>query len=146
MPKINRRLLGLVMIVAGAIIGWLGWEEKQSIGSGLKSAITGSPSDKAVYMLGAAGFLIVGGIFWPRAPKGNNPPVGPGGGARLEYGPSGRRSPTSVRLFGGKPGDLVLVTKNVPHSIRNTHATANMACILARSPLPCQNVAVKTEA
>ena len=44
-----------------------------------------------------------------------------------------------------KPGDLVLVPKNVPHSISNTHATANMVCILAQSPLPCQHVAVKPE-
>ena len=44
-----------------------------------------------------------------------------------------------------KPGDLVLVPKNVPHSISNTHPTANMVCILAQSPLPCQHVAVKPE-
>ena len=44
-----------------------------------------------------------------------------------------------------KPGDLVFVPKNIPHSIRNTHATANMVCILAQSPLPCQHVAVKKE-
>ena len=42
-------------------------------------------------------------------------------------------------------GDLVFVPKDVPHSIRNTHSTANMVCILAQSPLPCQHVAVETE-
>ena len=70
MQKINGRILGLVMVVAGAILGWLGWEEKQSIGSGLKSAFTGSPSDKAVYMLGAAAVLIVGGLFMAARSKG----------------------------------------------------------------------------
>lgn len=44
-----------------------------------------------------------------------------------------------------KPGDLVLVPKNVPHSISNTHATAKMVCILAQSPTPCQHLAVKPE-
>jgi quercetin dioxygenase-like cupin family protein len=44
-----------------------------------------------------------------------------------------------------KPGDLVLVPKNVPHSIRNTQPTANMVCILAQTPLPCEHVAVKPE-
>ena len=42
-------------------------------------------------------------------------------------------------------GDLVFVPKDAPHSISNTHATANMVCILAQSPLPCQHVAVKPE-
>ncbi len=70
MQKINGRILGLVMVVAGAILGWLGWEEKQSIGSGLKSAFTGSPSDKAVYMLGAAAVLIVVGLFMAARSKG----------------------------------------------------------------------------
>lgn len=39
-----------------------------------------------------------------------------------------------------KPGDLVLVPKDVPHSIRNTHEIDNMVCILAQSPLPCEHV------
>ena len=63
MQTINNKILGIVMIVAGGVIGWLGWEEKQSIGSGLKSAFSGSPSDKAIYMLVAAAILIALGLF-----------------------------------------------------------------------------------
>ncbi len=63
MKQLNpRTIAGLVMIVAGGIVGWLGWEEKQSIGSGLKSAFTGSPSDKAIWMLAIAAVLIVVGV------------------------------------------------------------------------------------
>lgn len=40
-------------------------------------------------------------------------------------------------------GDLVLVPKDVPHSIRNTHTSENMVCILAQSPLPCDHVPVE---
>lgn len=39
-------------------------------------------------------------------------------------------------------GDVVLVPKDVPHAIRNTHALENMVCILAQSPLPCVHVPV----
>ena len=39
-------------------------------------------------------------------------------------------------------GDLVLVPKDVPHSIRNKHESENMVCILAQSPLPCEHVPV----
>lgn len=62
MNMLNNPIAGLVMIAAGAIIGWLGWEEKQSIGSGLKSALTGSPTDKAVWMLGVGAVLVVVGL------------------------------------------------------------------------------------
>lgn len=41
-----------------------------------------------------------------------------------------------------KQGDMVLVPKDVPHSIRNQHPTENMVCILAQAPLPCEHVAV----
>ena len=55
-------IAGLVMIVAGGIVGWLGWEEKQSVGSTLTSAFTGSPSDKAIWMLAIAAVLVVVGV------------------------------------------------------------------------------------
>lgn len=42
-----------------------------------------------------------------------------------------------------KSGDLVFVPKNSPHSIRNTHSSAKMVCILAQSPLPCEHVPVE---
>lgn len=41
-------------------------------------------------------------------------------------------------------GDVVFVPKNAPHSIRNTHTSHNMVCILAQSPLPCEHVPVDT--
>lgn len=43
-----------------------------------------------------------------------------------------------------KPGDLVLAPKDAPHSVRNTHATENMVCILAQTPLPCEHVPVNS--
>ena len=39
-----------------------------------------------------------------------------------------------------KPGDVVLVPKNVSHAILNMHETDNMVCVLAQSPLPCEHV------
>ena len=43
-----------------------------------------------------------------------------------------------------QPGDLVWVPKNVPHAICNTHVSANMVCILAQAPLPCEHVPVSS--
>jgi quercetin dioxygenase-like cupin family protein len=45
-------------------------------------------------------------------------------------------------MYAVNAGDLVLVPKDVPHSIRNKHESENMVCILAQSPLPCEHVAV----
>lgn len=44
--------------------------------------------------------------------------------------------------FAVSQGELVLVPKDVPHAIRNTHAVDNMVCILVQSPLPCVHVPV----
>lgn len=62
MQKINGRILGLVMLVAGGIIGSLGWEEKRSIGAAAKSAIAGSPSDMSGFLSGAGIMLIALGL------------------------------------------------------------------------------------
>ena len=39
-----------------------------------------------------------------------------------------------------KPGDVVLVPKNVSHAILNMHESDNMVCVLVQSPLPCEHV------
>ena len=56
------RIIGLVLIAAGAIVGWLGWEEKQSLGSKLSETFAGAPSDKATWMLVIAAVLVVVGV------------------------------------------------------------------------------------
>lgn len=62
MNRINNGLIGMLMIAAGGIVGWLGWEERQSIGSGLKRALTGSSSDKALWMLAVGAILVAVGL------------------------------------------------------------------------------------
>jgi mannose-6-phosphate isomerase-like protein (cupin superfamily) len=47
-----------------------------------------------------------------------------------------------TQQYSVKAGDLVLIPKNSAHSIRNTHFSENMICILAQSPLPCEHVLV----
>ncbi len=49
-----------------------------------------------------------------------------------------------LEKYSVRPGDFVLVPKDTPHSIRNTHALDDMISILAQSPLPCEHVPVDT--
>ena len=58
----NQGLIGIVMVVAGAVIGWMGWEESQSVGSSLKRTLMGSHSEKAMWMLGIGAVLVVLGL------------------------------------------------------------------------------------
>ncbi len=59
----NLRLVGLVAIAAAAVVGWLGWQEYRSVGSKISSAITGSPTDSAMWLLIVAAALAVGGAW-----------------------------------------------------------------------------------
>ncbi len=56
------RWIGLGMIVAGAIVGWFGWQEYQSVGSKLTEAVSGSPTDNAIWMLVIGAVLVVVGL------------------------------------------------------------------------------------
>lgn len=55
----NVRVIGAALIVAGAVLGWFGWQEYNSLTSSIASAISGSPTDRAMWMLGGAAVLIV---------------------------------------------------------------------------------------
>ena len=58
------RYIGWGMVIVGAILAWYGWQEKQSVGSKLKEAISGSPTDSALWMLIGGVVLIVAGLGW----------------------------------------------------------------------------------
>ncbi len=59
----RNRLVGLVLIAAGAVVGWMGWEERQTLGSQLNKLVSGSPSDKAMWLMIIGGVLIVVGAL-----------------------------------------------------------------------------------
>ena len=61
----NLKFVGIGLVVVGAILGYFGWQEYQSVGSSISSAITGSPTDRAMWMLiAAAAAIVVGGALF----------------------------------------------------------------------------------
>ena len=58
----STRVIGAALIVAGAVLGWFGWQEYNSLTSSISSAISGSPTDRAMWMLGGAAVLVVLGL------------------------------------------------------------------------------------
>lgn len=67
------KLIGLVLVVAGAGLLYFGWQEKEGAASVLKETFTGNPTDKAMYMLIGGAVCVVAGIglgaFGGRKPK-----------------------------------------------------------------------------
>lgn len=59
----NKKLVGIILLVAGVGLGVWGFQVSGSIGSQLSSTLTGSPTDKVMilYIAGAACF--VAGLF-----------------------------------------------------------------------------------
>jgi TRAP-type C4-dicarboxylate transport system permease small subunit len=56
------RVIGAAMVVAGAVLGWFGWQEYNSFSSSISSALSGSPTDRAMWMLGGAAVLLLLGL------------------------------------------------------------------------------------
>jgi ABC-type branched-subunit amino acid transport system permease subunit len=58
----NQRAIGLIIAVVGAVLAWYGWQEHQSVGSQLSEMMTGSPTDRSLWMLIGGGVLVVVGL------------------------------------------------------------------------------------
>jgi uncharacterized membrane protein YidH (DUF202 family) len=56
------RLLGIVLVGAGALLAWMGWQEKQTIRSRLEEVLRGSPSDRVLWMLGIGAVVVLIGL------------------------------------------------------------------------------------
>jgi uncharacterized protein YjeT (DUF2065 family) len=57
-----KRIIGIVLIVAGAVLLWQGWEARQSVGSRISQALQGSPSSQALWLLAIGAVLVVVGV------------------------------------------------------------------------------------
>ena len=66
------RLIGILLMVAGVILLAYGLRENDSFGSAFSRAFTGSPTDKAMWLMGGGGLLAAVGaavVFLPRKKK-----------------------------------------------------------------------------
>lgn len=59
----GRRALGLALLVGGLILLYFGMNESQSFASDMSEMMTGSPTDRSVWMLVAGGAAAVVGGF-----------------------------------------------------------------------------------
>ena len=57
------RLIGLAVAAVGGYVAWMGWQEQQSMGSRLHEALAGSPSDRALWMLGLGALAALIGMI-----------------------------------------------------------------------------------
>lgn len=55
------RIIGVVLVIVGAIVAWQGWEKKQAVGSQLSAAFGGT-NTTALWMLGIGAVLVIVGV------------------------------------------------------------------------------------
>ena len=58
------RIIGLAIAGAGAVVLYFGWQSYQSVGSKISSAISGTPTDKALWLLIGGGVLVLAGLLY----------------------------------------------------------------------------------
>ncbi len=55
------KLIGIALLVVGALLLYWGYQTHESVGSQVTELVTGSPSDRSMWLLlGGAGCVIVG--------------------------------------------------------------------------------------
>lgn len=57
------RLIGLVLLVVGALLLYWGYQTHESLQSQLTEAVTGTPSDKAMWLLVGGAACAIAGLF-----------------------------------------------------------------------------------
>ncbi|OFE11606.1 hypothetical protein PHACT_13820 [Pseudohongiella acticola] len=60
----SKQLLGLILLVVGAILLYFGWQSTQSVGDQLTEAMTGRFTDETMwFLIGGAIALVVGAYY-----------------------------------------------------------------------------------
>ena len=59
----NKQLLGLILLVVGAILLYFGWQSTQSVGDQLTEAMTGRFTDGTMWLLIGGAIASVAGAF-----------------------------------------------------------------------------------
>lgn len=60
----SRKLVGLALLVGGAILFYFGWQASQSVGEQLAETLTGRFTDETTwYLIGGAVAIVVGGYL-----------------------------------------------------------------------------------
>ena len=55
-------MISAALLVGGLILLFFGYQEMQSLGSEVEEFVTGSPNDRAIWMLAGGGALSIAGL------------------------------------------------------------------------------------
>lgn len=61
-----KRIAGIVLIIVGAIVAFMGYQESQGVASSIASAVEGSPGDSVMYKYIGGAVAVLAGIFLSR--------------------------------------------------------------------------------
>lgn len=57
------KIIGLVGLVLGGVLLYYGWQAHESVASAASTAVTGSPTAKSLWLLGAGAVVALWGLF-----------------------------------------------------------------------------------
>lgn len=60
----GKQLLGLILLVVGAILLYFGWQSTQSVGDQLTEAMTGRFTDETMWWLIGGAIAVIAGAFY----------------------------------------------------------------------------------
>lgn len=60
----SKQLLGLILLVVGAILLFFGWQSTQSVGDQLTEAMTGRFTDETMWFLIGGAVALIAGLYY----------------------------------------------------------------------------------
>jgi len=57
-----QKMISAALLVGGLILLYFGYQEMQSFGSEVEEFVTGSPSDRSIWMMAGGGALSIAGL------------------------------------------------------------------------------------
>lgn len=57
------KIIGLALLILGIVLLYFGWQAHESVASSVSNAVTGSPTNKSLWLLGGGIVAAVIGLF-----------------------------------------------------------------------------------
>lgn len=62
MDKTMQKMISAALLVGGLILLYFGYQEMQSLGNEVNEFVTGSPSDRSIWMMGGGAAIAIAGL------------------------------------------------------------------------------------
>ena len=57
--RMSPKVIGVILLVGGAVLLYMGWQEKESLSSSVSETVHGTPTDRSMWFLGGGAVAVI---------------------------------------------------------------------------------------